>query len=242
MLDRRTLDKVKRQALKIDWEGAFGGKSKGNRHLFRVTEVAKFLARELGADEQTVEAGALLHDTPLLSGDDSSYQKNKETVKELLEEFNLSEEERGQIAECVASHEGTVTPKTLEAKIVHDADALEKAGILGLIRHTWKLTNLKHIDSDDITEEAVKKVLEHLEWRETRLQTNLAKKIHSYLSPELTKREARNFISQIVPLAQRGVITEKIAEALFNQLNQTQREKLEEQLNLSYLHRLEKRV
>ena len=234
MLSQKTIKKIRKEAIKIDWEDAFGGKSKGNQHLYRVTEVAKFLASELGANTLIVEAGALLHDTPLPSGDDYNYENNKRIVKKLLEKYDITEKERAQIAECVASHEGTREPKTLEAKIVHDADALEKAGTLGLIRHTWKLTNLDHINSKNITEESVNKVLEHLEWRKSRLQTDLAKQIHNYLSATLSKEKTKELVSEIAPLAKEGVITEEIAKMLSSNLNSNQREKLKEQLNLTY--------
>jgi len=234
MLNQKTIEKIRKEAIKIDWEDAFGGKSKGNQHLYRVTEVAKFLAKELSANSLVVEAGALLHDTPLPSGDDYNYENNKKIVKKILNKYEITEEAGEQIAECVASHEGTREPKTLEAKIVHDSDALEKAGILGLIRHTWKLTNLDHINSKNITENSVNKVLEHLEWRKNRLQTDLAKKIHKHISLTLSKEKAKELISEIAPLAEQGVITEEIAKKISSKLTNEQQEKLQKQLNLTY--------
>jgi len=141
MLNKNTLQKIKKLALKTDHNVAFSGKSKGNKHLLRVVLIAKFLAQKTGADESIVVAGAFLHDTALPSGNDYNYLKNKKIAKDLLKHFNLSQIELEGIVECVASHEGITNPKTLEAKVVHDADVLEKLGFLGIIRHTWKLTN-----------------------------------------------------------------------------------------------------
>ena len=88
MLNKSTLLKIKELAVKIDHEVAFGGKSKGNRHLWRVVKLARYIAKKLGADVSVVEAGAWLHDTALPSGDDYNYEKNKEIVTSILASFN----------------------------------------------------------------------------------------------------------------------------------------------------------
>jgi len=87
MLNKNTLQKIKKLALKTDHNIAFGGKSKGNKHLLRVVRVAKFLAQKTGADEHVAVAGAFLHDTALPSGNDYNYLKNKKIVKKLLRPF-----------------------------------------------------------------------------------------------------------------------------------------------------------
>lgn len=235
MLNKNTLLKIRKLALKIDWDVSFEGKSKGNKHLFRVVKIAKFLAKRTNADSLVVEAGALLHDIGLPSENDHDYQQNKQTVKKLLKSFNLTESELHEIAECVASHEGTVEPKTLEAKIVHDADVLEKSGMLGIIRHTWKLINLKKIKSKDINDEIAQGILDHIQWRGKKLQTPLAQKIHEYLDISMEKKQLTQIIRKTAELAKQGIITEKIAGLLFKELNDNQRTKLKQQLELTCL-------
>lgn len=237
MLNKNTLLKINRIALKIDHDVAFGGKSKGNQHLWRVVRVAKYIAKQLGADVSIVEAGAWLHDTALPSETDYRYKKNKEIVKNILTNLNLSKKELDKIAECVASHEGTAKPKTLEAQIVHDADVLEKSGILGIIRHTWKLTNLCKIVPGNVTKKDAAKILIHLKWRSKKIKTSLGKKIHSYLAVPITITKAEELISIVAGKAIRGIITEKIARSLYKKLNGAQQRKLKEQLSLAYLRR-----
>ena len=235
MLNKNILLKIKKLALKIDHDIAFGGKSKGNKHLLRVVRIAKFLARKAGANESIAVAGAFLHDTALPSGNDYNYLKNKKIVKNLLKRFNLSRNELNGIAECVASHEGTINPKTLEAKIVHDADTLEKSGLLGIIRHTWKMTNLKKIDNETIKYRDVKDIISHIEWRRKRLQMPIAKKIGKYLTMPLDRHKAKIMVSLSASMSSNGIVTEKIAAALRKHLNKKENERLREQLNLSYL-------
>ncbi|RJQ32307.1 HD domain-containing protein [Candidatus Parcubacteria bacterium] len=235
MLKKNILLKIKKLALETDHDVAFGGKSKGNKHLLRVVHVAKFLAQKTGANDFIVIAGAFLHDTALPSGNDYNYLKNKKIVKNLLKHFNLSANELNNIAECVASHEGTITPKTLEAKVVHDADTLEKSGLLGIIRHTWKMTNFKKINHEKVEDSDVDMILCHVEWRRKNLQTPIAKKIGKYLSTPINKQKAKIIVKLSANMAFNGVITEKIALALRKNLNKKENQKLREQLNLGYL-------
>lgn len=237
MLDKITLLKIKNMAIEIDHSVAFGGKSKGNRHLLRVVRVAKFLAQKTGADEAVSFAGAFLHDTALPSGNDYDYSQNKRIVKDLLKNFNLSKEESEGIAECVASHEGTTTPKTLEAKVVHDSDVLEKTGLLGMIRHTWKLTNSGKINHQMVTDKDVRTVVDHIAWRGKKLQTPIAKKIGKYLTIPIGREKAKTIVSISAGLAFDGVVTEKIAVALRKHLTKKENAKLKEQLSLSYLNK-----
>jgi len=235
MLDKKTLLKIKELALKIDHDIAFSGKSKGNKHLLRVVRVAQFLARKTGANPAITLAGAFLHDTALPSGNDYEYSRNKRIVKRLLGRFNLSRDELNKIAECVASHEGTVEPKSLEAKIVHDADVLEKVGLLGIIRHTWKTTNQNKLDPSDVKDEDVDKIINHISLRRQRLQTPIARKIAKHLTVPVSKQRTKTIVMLSADLAANGIITEKIAVALRKHLSQRQNKKLKEQLNLGYL-------
>jgi HD superfamily phosphodiesterase len=235
MLDNKTLLKIKKLALKIDHDVAFGGKSKGNKHLFRVVKIAQFLAKKTGADVAITTAGAFLHDTALPSGNDYKYSQNKKIVKKLLQNFDLSQKELNKIVECVASHEGTIKPKVLEAKIVHDADVLEKMGLLGVIRHAWKMTNQNELDPSTVNSKDVDKIIRHISWRRKRLQTAIARKIAKYLTVPISKKEAKTIVTITADMAVRGIVTEKIAMALRKYLNQKQNAKLKEQLNLDYL-------
>ena len=237
MITKKNIQEIKKLGITIDHDMAFGGKSKGNKHLFRVVAIAKHLALKTNADILVVEAGAWLHDTALPSGDDYNYKNNKEILLNLLSRTNISAEDKNLISECVASHEGTKIPKTLEAKIVHDADVLEKVGLLGIIRHTWKLTNLEKINPNNITDRDVKKIIEHIEWRGKRLQTSGARKIQKYLTVPIKIDQAKTLISLISEMADKGIVTEKIAMVLSKHLNKRQNEKLTEQLSLRYLPR-----
>ena len=44
MISKEQMEKIKEFAIELDWNLAFGGRSKGNRHLFRIVKIAKELA------------------------------------------------------------------------------------------------------------------------------------------------------------------------------------------------------
>lgn len=229
------MKKIKNLAISIDHNQAFAGKSKGNKHLLRVVKIAKFLAKNNKSNILVVEAGAWLHDTALPSGNDYNYNKNKKIVSKLLINTNISHSKKNDIAECVASHEGTIIPQSSEAKIVHDADVLEKIGILGVIRHAWKLTNSDKIDPNKITDKEIKHITEHIKWRSSILQTGTAKKLARRNNTKITITTLRKIIPIISKLAQQGVITEKIAVKIRPFLNSKQNQILKDQLSLNYL-------
>ena len=230
-----TLRKIKKFAITTDWLSTFGGKSKGNKHLYRVVKIAKYLAKETDADIFIVEAGALLHDIALPAGDDSDYLKNKQAARNALARFQLNDSDIEAIAECVATHEGTARPKTPEAKIVHDADVLEKSGILGLIRHTWKMANSGQIDPENISRRDIGKIVHHIDWRKKQIQTSAAKKLHRKIDTKLGVNKLNIITPQIAKLAKKAVITEDIAKIISKELTKGQRLKLARQLSLYYL-------
>ncbi len=235
MLNKKVLQKIRKIALDVDHNAAFGGKSKGNKHLERAVRIALFLAKKSGADLNITEASTWLHDTALPTGNDYDPEKNRRVVRRLLKGVNLTPVEVARIAECAASHEGTKAPSSLESKIVHDADVIEKTGILGLIRHTWKLTNSGKLDPEHVTGADVRAILNHIAWRKKQLRLPLSKKLAQRVEAKPAKKQAKQIVATVARLAQRGVITEVIATKLSKELSASQRASLKSQLSLAYL-------
>jgi len=235
MIDNHTLKEIKVCALSADWDNAFQGASKGNRHLERVVRIAQYLAEAEGADLGVVTAGAWLHDLSLPTGDDYNYDVSKKHAQHVLHQFEITPNEREAIAECIASHEGVVPPRTHEAEIVHDADVLEKSGILGLVRHTWKLVHTGVIAPELVNDEDVKTVRNHIIWRERQLHSSTAKHLLTMVSATIDDFQARIIIQKTARMAGQGLITEVIAKQLMPFLNMDQQRHLALQLDLSHL-------
>ncbi len=229
------LKKIKKIGIDIDHNSSFGGKSKGNQHLFRVVKLALFLQGKEGGDVDIVEAGAWLHDTALPTGDDYNPQKNFQIISDILQTVDLSQSDLQRVCECVAFHEGTEVPPSLEAKIVHDADVIEKLGILGVIRHTWKMTNFGNLDSEHITHDDAQAILDHIAWREQNLYLETSKEIAQKMSVPLSVEEVLVVMPHISKLASQGVITEEIAIQIGGDLGEEYSALLKNQLLQTYL-------
>jgi len=168
------LDKIKEFALDLDWNRAFGGKSKGNRHLFRVVSLVKKIIEEerffQEIDPSIIEAGAWLHDSGLAVDIQGAALCNEENVKYFLTYIGIKEEDIALILGCIESHDGRSGALSKEAQVVHDADTLEKLGPLGIVRETWKRSQMGWN-----TEKIVTHLPGHLEKRKNNLYTLPAK-------------------------------------------------------------------
>src|SRR3989339_656160 len=180
MIGKEQMEKIKEFAVELDWNLAFDGKSKGNRHLFRIVKIAKELATKYNVNISIVEAGAWLHDTNLEKTVTGSTLENKGKLLEFFESIELSKEDQQKILHCIEAHDGRFPAETMEAKIVHDADTLEKMGPLGVIRETWKRAQIGWN-----TERIIKHLKIHLKKRESKLYTTEAKEQAKRLNEKL---------------------------------------------------------
>lgn len=142
MIPAEKLERIRDHAVHMDWNVAFGGKSKGNKHLERVVRTALSLCRDLDAREDIVIAGAWLHDIGLHLGNKGHCFSGASSILPFLKKLQLEVEDISAVTHCIEAHDGEVEARTIEAKVVHDADTLDKMGPLGFIRHTWKIANI----------------------------------------------------------------------------------------------------
>ena len=108
-------------------------------HIYRVWTLAKKIATEEKAQLETVELGALLHDIAdwkFHNGDDSI---GPAMAQEFLSNNDVDPQLTESVVDIVSTISykgaGVATPmKTLEGKIVQDADRLDAIGALGIAR------------------------------------------------------------------------------------------------------------
>ena len=122
-------------------ENKLSGDSSGHDwwHIFRVWTLAKKIAVEEKAQLETVELGALLHDIAdwkFHGGDDSI---GPTMAQEFLSNNDVDPQVTESVVDIVSTISykgaGVATPmKTLEGKIVQDADRLDAIGALGIAR------------------------------------------------------------------------------------------------------------
>tara|TARA_R100001143_G_C3360981_1_gene135631 strand:+ start:13630 stop:14259 length:630 start_codon:yes stop_codon:yes gene_type:complete len=109
-------------------------------HTERVVRNAQLLAKEETCDEEVVLAAAWLHDCVIVPKDDPNRKKASKMAAEkatiYLKSIQFDNEKIPKVAHAIESHSFSagIKPKTLEAKIVQDADRLDALGAIGIAR------------------------------------------------------------------------------------------------------------
>lgn len=106
-------------------------------HTFRVFKLAKEIAIIENANVELVMLSALLHDVDDIKLSPNT-NKNKDNARKFLENNNVEKDTIDLICNIIGevSYKGkdTVPGKTLEARIVQDADRLDAIGAIGIAR------------------------------------------------------------------------------------------------------------
>lgn len=106
-------------------------------HTLRVYQLAKEIAIKEEANAQITELVALLHDVDDIKLSPTTH-KNKDNARKFLIENNIQKEVVDLICDNISeiSYKGvdTIPGKTIEARIVQDADRLDALGALGIAR------------------------------------------------------------------------------------------------------------
>ena len=234
---KNILDILAKKAIDLDWHIAFGGKSKGNRHLFRVNKIATVLQRKEGGDKFIVLSAAWTHDVALAFGDDNNLQEIYKHTFNFLVKNGVGPSSQ-LIAEAAAGHEESMS-SSIEAKIVHDADVLDKSGVLGIIRHIWKMSNL--IEDRIVNSESDLILLrESLEKRQKKLFTATGRKLFKDIEQDqlafFEKQNALEMMSSISLQARKGIISDHIAQQIILEFPKSKiAQSLQTQLQCTYL-------
>ncbi|MFA5886973.1 MAG: HD domain-containing protein [Patescibacteria group bacterium] len=116
-------------------------------HVLRVYNLALIIAEnETGVDLEILQAAVLLHDIGGAqeandpTGATDHAVVGQEMAKPILEKLNFSPDQIAHIQDCILSHRYRTDnkPKTIEAKILFDADKLDAIGAIGVARgYAW---------------------------------------------------------------------------------------------------------
>lgn len=235
---KKLLSQIAEESIRSDWEIAFGGKSYGNKHLFRVNKTIQFLLKKTAANDFIAFAGGWVHDVSLAYGNDDDAKSVKNTTQRFLQRFSLTHGEINLISECAYGHESGFKKNSLEAKIVHDADVIDKSGFLGFIRHIWKITNL--IKKNTLsTSKDLEDIISHLSDRQSNLFLSISRQIVAKRNHELKnfindRRQSLLFMAVVSKYAMEGIITDKIAELVGSSLEKKYAIALQKQLDVIF--------
>jgi HD superfamily phosphodiesterase len=107
-------------------------------HVMRDLYRALIIAEDEGdIDYSILIPAVLLHDIGFCSPDVKRLGHDvagSHLAQEILEELGFEERTRQAVGHCIHAHKGKATlPETKEARILYDADILEKAGVLFMV-------------------------------------------------------------------------------------------------------------
>lgn len=243
MLNNKIIKIIKNDAIDLDWDVAFNGKSKGNRHLFRVNKIIKYLLRREGGNINITMVGGWIHDVSLAWGSDYDEKFVEKHTRKFLKKYKeISSVELNKIIECAVLHESEGKSSSIEAKIVHDADIIDKSGSLGVIRHIWKMTNMLENRVLD-NKKDLNKLRSHLQKRRLSLYTETAQSIVKKLNKNIDlffayEKQSLNTLKEISKLAYKGKTSDSIARKLIKNEKNNFSKLLKQQLSCTYLSKI----
>jgi len=109
-------------------------------HVMRVFKNAQIICKKEKANEKLVLSSVLLHDIVSYPKSDkrsksSSIRSAEKSIK-ILQKFDFTTQEIQIISDAIRDHSFSQnkTPKTIEGKILQDADRLDALGAIGIVR------------------------------------------------------------------------------------------------------------
>lgn len=119
-------------------------------HTSRVLALATKIGLEEKADIEVLKAAALLHDVARSLEDenkiDDHASKGAKIARRILKKCNFSPEKVDDVIYCIKVHRFSkgLKPKSLEARIIQDADRLDMIGAIGIARVFSRAGALNH--------------------------------------------------------------------------------------------------
>jgi uncharacterized protein len=119
----------------------------GWEHVYRVYHLSLRIAEQEHADSFIVGMAALLYDVGRTTQDPKKPHAERSAIiaSELLARDDLSDETQQAILHAILAHNYRrgITPATLEARVLYDADRLDSMGASGLMRWAMTIKNKK---------------------------------------------------------------------------------------------------
>ncbi|HLX58458.1 MAG TPA: HD domain-containing protein [Ktedonobacteraceae bacterium] len=120
----------------------FDDPAHGWEHIRRVYELAMYIAKQENADAFITGMAALLHDVGRLAHEEGQHHADLSAseASKLLGRYQAPSAAQEAIVHAIVTHSFSrgIEPRTLEARIVRDADRLDSLGAIGILR--WAIT------------------------------------------------------------------------------------------------------
>ena len=147
----------------------------GLDHIKRTLAWAKKLGQELGSDMDVQIPGVMLHDIGVTKDRKKHYQRGIEPAEKILREINFPAPKISEVLHVIEAHSryGGPAPRTLEAKVMWDVDAIDYVGAVGITRAVTRGLSDNSFDGNifnfpEILKNIVKEVEDKLYFKESK--------------------------------------------------------------------------
>jgi HD superfamily phosphodiesterase len=232
------LEVIRDHAIHMDWDVAFDGKSRGNQHLRRVNKIVVFLAGRQKARLDISVVGGWLHDIGLAKGNKRHCFTGVPLAREFLADLSVDQDDIERVVHCIEAHDGEIAAETPEARVVHDADTIDKMGPFGYIRHVWKTSLIENITPRELAQFVRRHVAERESNLYFEISRNLARKFNSVLNEFLADEViSERIVSIISEGASKGIPSERVADMVLRDSSPSIRfrESIKSQMVVDYL-------
>lgn len=149
-------------------------------HVERVVKLAVYIAEREGADVEVVRISAELHD---IARDKPNHAiESARIAGEILRRKGYDEDFISKVVHCIESHSfsSNVKPKTLEAKVLSDADKLDAIGAIGVAR-VFMFSGERGRSIEDTLKHFEEKLLKLKDMLYTKTAREIARDRHEFL-------------------------------------------------------------
>jgi HD superfamily phosphodiesterase len=146
-------------------------------HILLVIKSSHLLSKEFRKiNKNTLIASCYIHDIGRKYKDEGHPQKSIQIAKPFLKKIGVNEEDIAIIIDSVGNHDKDriLSARTVEAKILFDADKLQILSVFGFLRVSYWLTAERHMGMNQVVDFLWKYINEV---KEKYIQTKTAKKI-----------------------------------------------------------------
>lgn len=133
-------DFVKKNSAEMEW-----------MHTRRIRPIAAELAEKEGADKEIVDIAVLFHDIGRGKCESDHSLKGEEITKDFLEKQKFDQDFVNKVCDAVRRHSGpwkenAEMPKTIEDKVVFDADMIQQRSAFGIAKQFELLKDLTFVE------------------------------------------------------------------------------------------------
>ncbi len=173
-------------------------------HIMRVYKNAKLIGQREGTNMEILLPAVLLHDLVVYpKGSDKSSKSSDESAdlaENILQSYNYPQDKINQICDCIRAHSYSkrLIPRSLEGKILQDADRLDALGAIGIAR-TFSIggsENRKFYNADDPFYRSDRN-LDDIQWTLDHFQRKLLKledSMHTKTAKKIAQERTRFMI------------------------------------------------